>query len=376
MKDNGKTKKVLQVNASLRGYGGVSAIIFNIYKNIDRSKVQFDFLSPNKTTYEPHRKEIEEMGGNLYGLNINKNKIINKILLAKRLNEFLKKHKYDIIHINSGSYFFNLQVAVIAKKNKIERIIVHSHNTLNGKNKIKNWLVKLAKPILNLYATDFLSCSQKAAKDMFTKKVLKEKTVILKNGINVEKFKFKEEIRKKVRKELNIEEEFVIGNVGRFTKQKNQEFLIECFNEIHKIDHNTILILVGEGELENKLKQKATDLQLMKNIRFLGFREDVNEIMQAFDVFLLPSLFEGLPIVGVEAQAAGLRCIMSDTITKEVDQSNHVKFLNLEKDSLQDWANEILRNREYARQEIYNKILQSGYDIKDTAKTLLSIYLK
>lgn len=376
MKDNEKTKKVLQVNASLRGYGGVSAIIFNIYKNIDRSKVQFDFLSPNKTTYDPHREEIEEMGGNLYGLNINKNKIINKILLAKRLNKFLKKHKYDIIHINSGSYFFNLQVAVIAKKNKIERIIVHSHNTLNGKNKIKSWLVKLAKPILNLYATDFLSCSQKAAKDMFTKKVLKEKTIIIKNGINVEKFKFKEEIRKKVRKELNIEEEFVIGNVGRFTKQKNPEFLIECFNEIHKIDNNTTLILVGEGELENKVKQKVDDFGLTENVRFLGFREDVNEIMQAFDVFLLPSLFEGLPIVGVEAQAAGLRCVMSDTITKEVDQSNHVKFLNLEKDSLQDWANEILRNKEYARQEIYNKILESGYDIKDTAKTLLSIYLK
>lgn len=375
MKQDNSIIKVLQVNAGTKGYGGVSAIVFNIYKNIDKEKVQFDFLSPNKTTYGIHRKDIEKMGGNIYELNIDKNKIINKVLLSRRLNECLRKNKYDIIHINSGSFFFNLQVAMIAKKNRIKRIIVHSHNTLNEKNKIKNLIVKIFKPVLNYYATDFMACSKKAATAMFTKKVATQKTIIIKNGINIDKFKFNEIIREKIRKELNIEDNFVvIGHVGRFVPQKNHDFLIDCFNEIYKLNKNTVLLLIGEGELEEKIKEKVSKLNLHNNVKFLGLRKNVNEIMQAMDVFVLPSLYEGLPIVGIEAQAAGLKCVMSDTITSEVDITNNVQFLNLEADSLSKWSKEILKYSNFDRKEIYKDIITSGYDIKSTADMVLKIY--
>lgn len=365
--------KVLQINSNTKDYGGVSALLFNVYKNIDKSKVQFDFLSPNKTTYEIHRKEIEKMGGHLYGLGVNANGITKKILIHKKFNEFLQKNKYDVVHINSGSFIFNLQIARIAKKNKVQRIIIHSHNTLNKKNKIKNLIIKLLRPLLSYYATDFFACSQKAAYAMFPKKVA-ENTVIIKNGINVERFKFNIEIREKIQKKLNIQDKFVIGHVGRFVSQKNHKFIIECFNEVYKKNKNAVLLLIGEGELEAEIKNKVSELKLEENIKFLGLRKDVNEIMQAMDIFLLPSLFEGLPIVGIEAQAAGLKCIMSDTITEEVNITNRVTFLSLEKNSLKEWATEILKENKLDRNDGYKEIIDNGYSIESTSNMLLKIY--
>lgn len=368
--------KVLQVNANIQGYGGVSEFLFNVYKNIDKDKVKFDFLSPNKTTYGIYKNEINKMGGDLYELNIEQKKFINKILMHRKLSEFLKENKYDIIHINSGSFFFNLQVAYIAKRHKIERIIVHSHNTLNKKNKIKNFIIKMLKPLLSYYATDFLACSEKAAKDMFTKKILNTKVIIIKNGIDVKKFKFDQLIRDKMRKKLNIDDKFVICNVGRFVEQKNHKFMIDCFKEVYNKNKNAILILIGQGNLENDIKEKVLKFNLEENVKFLGLRKDVNQIMQAADVFFLPSLFEGLPIVGIEAQTTGLKCVMSDTITKEVDITNTVKFLNLKSNTLSEWANELLKDNKVEREKEYEKIIERGYDIENTANTLLKIYMQ
>lgn len=366
--------KVLQINMSTSGHGGVSEILFKIYKYIDKTKVEFDFLSPNKTTYEIYRNEIEKNDGKLYGLNIPSIRYMRKITLSRRLNEFLKDKAYDIIHINSGSFFFNLQVAMIAKKNNIKRIIVHSHNTKNKKKIAKNVLRYICKPLLNYYATDFLACSKRAAEDMFTKKVAQEKAIIIKNGIELEKFKFNSEIRKKLREELNIEDKFVIGNVGRLVEQKRHDFVIDCFYEIKKRRPDTVLLIVGDGELEEKLKEKCLKLGIDKNVKFLGFRKDVNEIMQALDCFLFPSAYEGFGIAALEAQAAGLLTVVSEDVPKEVEVTKNIIYIDYKKGA-HYWADKILgckliKNRE----ELWSQVEKRGYNIKDTAIQVLDIY--
>ncbi len=376
MKDNIEKIKVLQINASIKGFGGVSEIIFNIYKKIDKSKVQFDFLSPNKTTYELHREEIEKMDGNLYGLDINKNKLFNKILLFVRLKRFLKQKEYDIIHINSGSFFFNLEVAIVAKISGSKRIVIHSHNTLNQNEKLKRFLVKIFKPIMDYIATDFLACSKDAACDMFSRKTVENKVVILQNGIELEKFKYQEQIRNNIREQLDIEDKVVIGNVGRLVKQKNQEFLIETFKHINEKNPNTVLIIIGEGELESKLKEKAKELNLSKKIFFLGLKKNVNEFMQAMDIFVLPSLYEGFGIVGLEAQTAGLYTVVSSKVPYELSITPNIKYLDLELGP-EKWADEILQinNINIDRELAYNEVSKTEYNIENTAEKLLYIYI-
>lgn len=366
--------RVLQINASTKGYGGVSAILFNIYKHIDRSRVTFDFLSPDETTYEVCRDEIEAMGGHLYGLGIHRNKLLNKFLLSKRLSAFLREHDYDIVHINSGALLYNLQVAAIAKRCGIKRIIVHAHSTLNKSKKLKNLMVKIAKPLLNLFATDFFTCSDKAAQDMFTAKTVRDKVVTVKNGIETERFAFNSAVRSRMREELGVDDKLVICSVGRFDPKKNQLFLIECFKEMHELNPETVLVLVGSGELENAIKSKVKASGLENDVLFLGMRMDVNEILQAADIFILPSIAEGYPIVGVESQTAGVFTVVSSNITAELGITDNILFLDLDKGA-HFWAETILQSYECRSRDEYRlQVVERGYDIKDTSEALLKIY--
>ena len=366
--------RVLQINASTKGYGGVSAILFNIYKHIDRSRVIFDFLSPDKTTYEVCRDEIEAMGGHLYGLGIHRNKLLNKFLLSKRLSAFLKEHDYDIVHINSGALLYNLQVAAIAKRCGIKRIIVHSHNTLDKSKKLKNLSVKIAKPLLNLFATDFFACSDDAARDMFTAKTVRDKVVTVKNGIETERFAFDSAVRERMRTELGVDDKLVICNVGRFVPQKNQIFLIECFKKMHELNPESVLLLVGSGELEGVIKEKVKACGVEDSVHFLGMRMDVNNILQATDIFMLPSIMEGFGIAGAESQAAGVFTVVSTNVPSELGITDNILYLDLNRGAY-FWAETVLENYKCRpRDGYYMQVAERGYDIKETSELVLQIY--
>lgn len=367
--------KVLQVNAGSGNFGGVSAMIFEIFKYIDKEKFQFDFLSPKLTTYELKREEIEKNGGNIIELKVKGNILVQKIQIYKKLKKILKQKNYNIVHINSGAFFFNLQIAMICKLSKVPKIIVHSHNALNPNKKIKKILIKLFKPTLNLFATDFLTCSNKAANAMFTKKmILKNNVKFIPNGIETQKFRFDKNIRNKYRKNLDVEDKFVIGHVGRFMEQKNHKFLIDVFYDYQKKHKKSCLILVGEGELKEDIENYTKSLGIMEKVKFLGLRDDVSNLMMAFDIFILPSLHEGLPVVGVEAQASGLPTIFSSNITKEVQILKSVEFLSL-KSPKNIWSNAIEKLKELDRENAYKQVIKQGFDIKETVKRIEKIYL-
>lgn len=299
-------KRILQISIGSKVFGGVEKFLYEIYKKIDKQKIQFDFLSPNITSYGLYADEIKKMGGNIIELKIDRAGLKGKILYNKKLYEFLKSNEYDIVHINSGAFFFCLQVAFICKICKVKRIIVHSHNNIKMSN-LKKTVKNLLKPMLNFLADDCLACSNSAANALFLhRKVKNGKVKIINNGIETDIFKFNEKIREEYRKNLNLEDKIVYGHVGRFDREKNHYFLIKVFNEICKVQKNAILMLIGEGKLENDVKKMVEELELNDKVYFLGVRKDVNNIMTAMDCFIFPSLYEGLGIVAIEAQTSRL----------------------------------------------------------------------
>ena len=369
-------KRVLQISIGTTVFGGVEKMIYEIYKNIDQNKYQFDFLSPNYSTYESYRNEIENKGGKIIELKTDRSNFKKKLLYNKRLYKFLKNNKYDIVHINSGVFLFVLQVAVICKISGVKKIIVHSHNAIVIKNKLKKFIITILKPFLKCVATDYLACSELAAKSIFSKSNLKN-VKIIKNGINVAKYKFNIDIREQYRKKLKIEDNICYVHVGRFEKQKNHNFLIEIFNEILKEQNNAKLFLIGEGELKENIKNKVKEYGISDKVEFLNQRKDVAELLQAMDCFILPSLYEGLPVVGIEAQTSGLPLICSDTITKELKLLDTTTFISLN-DAANIWSKKICEITNsvdlQTRENAYKIVQDEGYDIKITANKMQEIY--
>ena len=226
--------------------------------------------------------------------------------------------------------FFSLWAA---KSAKVPVRIVHAHSTTNKQEKKKNLMKQVLRPFSKVFANRYFCCSELAGRWLFGNKIYNQgKVYLLNNAIDVEKFKYNEKARKAKRKELNIKDkDLVIGHIGRFVKQKNHEFLIDIFNEIHKQNKNTILLLAGDGPLKEEIQNKVKKIGLEKNVQFLGQRNDANELYQAMDAFVLPSLYEGLPVVGVEAQTAGLPCFFSTDMTKETKVLDSTKFIELSK---------------------------------------------
>lgn len=222
-----------------------------------------------------------------------------------------------------------------------------------------------------------MCCSELAGRWLFGKKTYNAgKVVLLNNAIELEKFSYNEKIRNKKRKELKIKKnQIVIGHIGRFVTQKNHTFLIDIFNEIYKENNNTVLLLVGQGPLVEEIKEKVNQLRLTDHVQFLGQRNDANELYQAFDIFILPSLYEGLPVVGVEAQSAGLLCIFSSDMTKETKVLRSTRFISLS--SPEEWSNIILETyKNHQRKDTKKEITRNGFDIEKEAKKLERIYLR
>lgn len=350
--------------------GGMEALIMNYYRRIDRTKVQFDFLvrlSEEKSNY--YEEEIISLGGKVHRLPIYNAKT-HRLFFSELFKFFKRNPEYKIIHSHPDitSVFY----LMIARNAGIPVRIAHSHGTSYD----KNWraLVKMgAKPFLNKYCTHRFACGEKAGVWLFGHRY-KDSMKILPNAIETDLFTFNDLIRNEIRKELNLEDNLVIGNIARFGEPKNHDFLIDIFHEICKLKANVKLVLIGEGELKAKIQEKVQHLGLQGNVCFLGVRNDINRVLNGLDVFLLPSLYEGFPFVLVEAQTSGLQCVVSDRVPPEAKLSNLYLTLPLSK-SAKEWAEFILANAAYSRGNTLDIIRQKGFDIKEHAKWLADFYI-
>lgn len=331
-----KPIRVAQIIGKWLG-GGVESVVMNYYRNIDRNKIQFDFICDNDSTNIPYA-EIESLGGKVI-LIPPYQKVIK---YHKELKRVLKEGNYKIVHshINTLSVFS----LFAAKCAGVPVRIAHSHSTTNKKEKSKNLMKQLLRPFSKVFATDYMCCSELAGRWLFgDKEYDKGNVYLLNNAIDLDKFKYDETVRKEKRKELNIDDDtLVIGHVGRFVEQKNHRFLIDIFNEVHKQNENSILLLVGQGPLMEEIKEKVKSLGIEDCVKFLGQRNDINELYQVMDLFLFPSLYEGLGMVAVEAQVSGLPCVVSTEIPEIAKVTEKITFINLE-NKIEIWTEIIFK---------------------------------
>ena len=372
---NKKTINVLQINKGSQ-FDGVSSFLFNLYSKIDRDTIQFTFLSPNRTSYSMRREEIENMGGKIVELKANGNYIVRYCKLFINLSNHLKNYQYDFIHINSGGIFFDFFISVVSRNYSNAKIIIHSHNGGDKhKSRILKKILKLLKPFIETNADFLFSCSGKASGHMFTEKAIKNgKVVLIHDGIDPARFQYNRERRERLRKELGITDKFVLGNIGRFAEQKNQLFLIDVLSEIKKKYNNAILIIYGEGELKEKILNKAKEKGVEKDVFIYDPIRNLEDAYNIMDVFLLPSLYEGLPITGIEAQAMSLPAIFSDNVTKEVDISGMCEFISLN-EPIEVWCNAIEKYMNYDRKSNPLLLKEAGYDMNIIASNLADFYI-
>lgn len=356
--------------------GGIETLIMNIYRNIDRNKVQFDFLCHYGKEAE-YNEEIRALGGNIFEMTPIKSE--EKVYYSKisnyiaDLKKFFQEHDYSIVHghmTNTASIYMP-----IAKKNGTKTLIAHSHLSKSKKGFLGLITDFLQIPI-GVIATDYFACSQNAARWLFSKNTIKNNNVkILKNAVDTNKFKYSNEIRATLRKKYKLEKDLVIGHVGRFYHEKNHSFLIDVFNLFQKENENAKLLLVGEGPLKQTIENKVKKLGLENKVLFMGSRSDVESILQAIDVFVMPSLFEGFPVVTVEAQASGLPCVFSTEITKETNLTKRVSYVSLN-DSLESWTLKIKQAFENNKRiDTSNQIIDQGFDIVENTRWLQKFYL-
>ncbi|MBQ9517722.1 MAG: glycosyltransferase family 1 protein [Eubacterium sp.] len=347
---------------------GIETMLMNFYRNVDREQVQFDFLcnKPNPGDYD---EEIRALGGRIFvtpGF-----KSYRKYL--KYMTKLFSEHpEYKIIHTHNGSLM--LYALESAKMNKIPIRIAHAHATAIPVG-LKNEVKKLIRPFIKYAATDYWGCSNAAGKFYFSEDRWNKANELIHNAINVDNFTFNEAVRKEIREQYGFGDKLVIGNVGRMMDQKNQKKLLDVFAEIHKINPETQLVIIGTGELEDKLRQQTRELGLEDAVTYTGVLSNVNEWYSVFDVFVMTSLYEGLPVVAVEAQAADLPCVLTDTITPEVKITDNVKFLGLYDESA-EWAKAILEIEPAERVSRAAEFKQAGYNIRYEAKRMQELYLK
>ena len=343
--------------------GGVEAVVFNYYRNIDKEKYQFDFFYDTDSTVEP-LQELIDMGARFYLIPAYKN--VKEY--SNRLIQLFRENEYQIVHSHMNT--LNVFALRAAKKAGVPIRVAHNHSTAGKGETKKNILKYMLRPFATIYPTHLAACSHYAGEWLYGKK---REFTVFNNAIDTKKFRYNEEIRLKLRKQLNIESKFVIGHIGRFCYQKNQEFLVDIFNEYIKINPNSILLLIGGGEELDKIKEKVNGLNLTEKVIFTGSVTNAYEYYQTMDIFVLPSRYEGLPVVGVEAQIVGLPCLFSDAMTKETKFTKQSEFINLSK-SNDLWIQKIDEYKDITRIDNLELAKSSGFEIKTEAKKLEEYY--
>jgi len=357
--------RVLHVLGGLN-LAGAETMVMNLYRAVDRAKIQFDFIihTSEKQVYED---EISVLGGKIYRFPQFEGK--NLIQVVKNWNHFFLEHpEYRILHSHVRSYA-SIYIP-IAQKHGVKTII-HSHSTSNG-----SGIVSVVKGLLQYplrYQADYLmACSNEAGKWLYGQKACKKSNyVFMPNAIDTEKYRFSETVAAAYRRELGLEDKFVLGHVGRFHEAKNHMFLLDVFAGVCARCSDAMLLLVGDGELREKILAKIKALELEERVVLTGSRNDVPKLMQAMDVFVFPSVWEGLPVTVVEAQATGLPCFISEKITTDVDVSELIKRLPIGDPDL--WV-QALMGIDTTKKDVTESIKAAGFDIEDTADVMMSFY--
>lgn len=357
--------KIIHVNSTMN-IGGIESFLMNIYRNIDKETNEIVFLTYTDEEFD-YEKEIISMGGRIIRIsNPNSVSIFKHI---KQLYEVIKKEKPDVVHAHTH---FNCAYVMIASYfSHIGKRICHSHSSyaLLEKRILKKIKWFISRTIMKLFSTNLLACSNEAGTALYGK----YKFDIIPNGIDISNYKFNIKERNKYRKQYNIKDnEVVIGHIGRIDTPKNHKFLLEIYNEYLKINKNSKLVLIGDGPLYNEISNDIKRKKLENNVKMLGSRNDVNKILNMFDIIIFPSIYEGFPVSLVEVQANGLQAIISDVITKEIKLTECIEFYSLKKTS-KDWAvkiNETDMNRIDTQKQLKNGI----YSIDTTIKKLFEVY--
>ena len=357
------------------GVGGTEAFVMNLYRSIDRKFFDFDFVvfDDYKTEY---LNEVLTNGDKVYQFHQKyKNKLLNFLDQKRFVNKILDKEHYDIVHCNGNSLLGILRAALPAKQHNLH-IIAHSHNQgerhENGIERLASCYLKRKISSLAEYG---YTCSDKAGETKYTKEFIdSSRYKLINNGIDTEKYCFKQEFRKKIRNEFGIDEEtLLIGHVGRFEYPKNQSYLFDIFYEVLKLEPKARLILVGDGVQRGEFEDKIEQIGIKGNVILTGLRMDVNEIYSAMDLFVLPSLHEGFPFVLVEAQMNGLKCIVTDNMSKCVNISGGVIFLSTNLPPYA-WAEELVKTQGRLSTDQVKKIIDK-YDIKSVTADIEHSYI-
>ena len=351
--------------------GGAETMVMNYYRAIDRSKVQFDFVVHREEEGD-YEEEIRSLGGKIYRMMPLRPHTFGKY--ERQISAFFDEHpEYRIIHgqCSESGYFFYKEAA----RRGIPFIIAHAHNShvkFDLRWIVRTWMKHKMRP----YLTHNFACGEEAAEWLFGKELAK-KAIILKNAIDTRQYLFDEQLREKKREELGLAPEVLtICHIGRFDKVKNHCFILDIFEKLLKRRPTAQLLLIGDGDLREQTEKKATQKGISTQIHFLGVRRDVNELLQAADVLVFPSLFEGLGIAVVEAQCTGMPCIISDIIPNEVMITNLVEKVSLH-ESASTWAEKLIAatTRTFDRPAYAEKVASAGYDIKSNSRWLENFYL-
>lgn len=353
--------------------GGIETYIFNLYKHIDKSKFEIYFLvNKNEQVYK--FKELTNLGAKFIYI---RNRRYNFCGYYNDLKNCYIKNNFDYIHFHTCKYS-HISKYLLAFKNSKAKVIIHSHQyrTKGFDNKKTKILDRLGRILISKYDAYYVACSELAYRYMFDgfNNAINREEIIFNNGIDLTKFRYDKLSKKRIQHELSISGKTVYGHVGRFSLQKNHEFLIDIFENIYEKDNNSVLILLGEGPLEKKIKEKVVDKGLEKQVLFLGNRDNVEEYMSAMDVLIFPSLYEGLGLALIEAQACDLVIFASsDVIPATAKVSKLLNFISL-KATAKEWS-EIILNCKIKKQNVHKEIQYNGYDLNSSVKLVENFYL-
>lgn len=355
--------KVLQVLGTLN-CGGAENFVMNLYRNIDKSKVKFDFVI--HTDQECFfSEEVRKLGGTIY--HAPRYRVYNHLQYVAWWKQFLRQQPYDVVH---GHMYSVASIYLKVATRLGIKTISHSHNSSNGMG-ISAQIKNLMQHGIGKVANYKLACGTDAGKWLYGKD---SDFVVIHNGIETEKYQYDEVIRHKYREELQLEQHFVVGHVGRFDEVKNHAFLLQVFREITKLNPQSKLLLVGTGPLKEEIQNQAIQLGIDSNIVFTGIRSDVNQLMMAMDVFCMPSIHEGLPVVLIEAQASGLCSVVSDTIDHNANITQTMQFLSLNKDP-SIWAKDLISTKMHPNRELCSDQINAlGYGITNAVTYLEKLY--
>ncbi len=364
--------RVLQVCAEPFAGGGQESFLMNMYRHIDRTRVQFDFYTPFENRAIAMQQEVERLGGRLWasGFPFGEDK---REYFRRGLSAFLEEHPYSIVHIHSGSVYALAVGAKLARQRGAAHVIVHSH--CGGFDNLQYRVARAVTryPLLT-YPTDYYACSHLAARWKFPPSVIRRgEYTVLKNAVDTATLRYNPAARRAVREELGLGDKPIVGHVGRFALQKNHRFLMEVFAALVEIQPDAQLVLAGEGELVDEVLRQVDKLGVEDRVHYLGTRQDIPALMSAFDVLLLPSFFEGLPVVGVEAQAAGLPVVTSTGVTRELPLEDLVAYLPLT-DTATQWAQVVLGALATPRRDTSAQMIACGYDVHAAAAEMQRRY--